>query len=146
MRVVNSLHMKDKIVLPGDAHSLVRLALIGMVGVFGCGTGSDAVYQIQGNVTFQGKPVPKGVVTFEPDAKSGNKGTGTSAEIVDGRYATEPSQGIVGGPYKMTVSGYDGIPYQAGPQMNPMGKPLFDDREIQADLPRSDTEYDIVLP
>lgn len=131
---------------PCFARFLQLFAAIVIASLVGCGRSGPATYAIQGTVTFKGKPVPKGTVSFEPDVNSGNRGRGVALEIIDGKYATEKNNGIVGGPHRLVVSGYDGIPYQAGPQMNPMGKPLFDDYELQADLPRDNTVYDISLP
>ena len=122
--------------------------LLGTLLLAGCDGGGDELqrFRVTGKVTFRGEPVPKGTVLFRPDTGQGNAGPGTSAEIVDGYYETMAEQGIVGGPHIVDVMGYDGIPYEDGPQVNPMGRPLFSDVQFRAELPRSETEYDITLP
>jgi hypothetical protein len=57
----------------------------------GCGQPSDTV-TVQGNVTYRGKAIAKGSVTFYPDT-----GRPTNAPILDGAYQTvlRPGEHVV---------------------------------------------------
>src|SRR5262245_15090497 len=87
-------------------------AFVAIFPAIGCGrpAGSQSLYAVSGNVTFGGKPVPAGFVSFEPNASQGNTGPGCGASIIDGYYKSENNKGITGGPYLITVSGSDGVP------------------------------------
>lgn len=66
---------------------------------------------VRGEVTFDGVPVPRGGVTFDPDGSQGNSGPQGFAEILDGKYDTKSNgRGTTGGPQIVTITGYDGIP------------------------------------
>ncbi len=122
-------------------------ALVFLTGVIGCGrsTGIER-YDLSGEVSFQGQPVPKGYITFAPDKKAGNQGPGANATIIDGRYETLPGQGTVGGPHVVRIVGNDGVPYEAEPGMTvPVGKPLFPPHEIRVDLPRETATQDFAV-
>jgi len=119
----------------------------------GCG-GDDGPprFDLSGTVTYDGRPVPAGYLVFEPEAAAGNSGPGSQADIRDGKYRTPPGQGTIGGPHVVSIFGFDGIPYQPDedvdgpPMVNPMGKPLFTNCTIQADLPRQTGVHDFVVP
>lgn len=69
--------------------------------VAGCGGGSGTV-PVRGTVTFKGKPVPSGTVTFIPD--SGQHATGEIGP--DGSYTLttyKAGDGAVPGSYKVVV-------------------------------------------
>ena len=61
-----------------------------LAGVAGCGDSGPPTYPISGAVTFEGKPLPTGSMTFIPQASSART---TVAKIVDGQYATELTEG-----------------------------------------------------
>lgn len=107
-------------------------------------------YELSGHVTFKGQPVPVGTIVFVPDESKGNRGPGTSAGIADGRYRTPPGQGTIGGPHKVRLSGYDGwvrpIPGAPSGQMMPAGPPLFENVELEVEIPRADATLDFHLP
>ena len=109
--------------------SLLLLTLLA-----GCGQ-NDApeVYTLKGAITFDGKPIPAGTMTFFPEA--GNTGPAGNAKIVNGQYTTQESgRGVVGGPHRIVVNGFDG---KADPSAElPYGQPLFIDYEIKYDLPK----------
>jgi hypothetical protein len=124
---------------------LCVLATVGLL--VGCNrTTGPARYDLSGAITYDGKPVPAGSIIFAPDTSKGNNGPGASAEIKDGVYRTRAGQGTVGGPHTATISGYDGIAFQSGPMINPMGKPLFAKVRISVDLPKQTTTHDIIIP
>jgi hypothetical protein len=119
-----------------------------MIMSSGCGPKVETVttYSVSGQVTHNGKPVPKGNILFTPDNSRGNSGPGTSAEIVDGKYQTAEGKGVVGGAYTLTVQGYDGVPIESGEGgMDETGTALFPPKKVEADFPESDTTHDIEL-
>lgn len=112
----------------------------------GCGDSGPKRYQVSGKVTYKGKPVPKGFITFEPDSSKGNEGPGGGAEIVDGEYSTESGKGVLGGPYRVKIVGYDGVPTRQSGEELPDGKPLFIPYETTVDFPKESTEKDFDVP
>lgn len=117
----------------------------GLVGllVAGCGAGGPQRTDLSGNVTYQGEPVAAGKIYFTPDAARGNSGPGSFAEIREGRYATTPGHGIVGGAYRVRIVGYDTPP--AGEGEAGGGEPLFAPRQIEVDLPKEGGTFDLVV-
>ncbi|EAQ81352.1 hypothetical protein [Blastopirellula marina] len=99
-------------------------------------------YQCSGIVTFNGEPVELGYINFEPNTTAGNSGPGASARITQGRYKTEEGKGVVGGPYRVVIVGYDG----KSPDGLGDGSPLFPEFVIERDLPRDDSDQDFEIP
>ncbi len=114
-----------------------------LIPVGGCGGSSGPQrYDLSGSVTYNGKPVPAGHLTFAPDKANGNSGPGASANIEKGRYQTMPGQGPVCGPHVVTISGFDGVPKG----MNMMGTRLFEQTRIDVDLPKQNGTLDFEVP
>jgi hypothetical protein len=116
--------------------------VIGLLLVSGCGPRGPALYDLSGQVTHNGKPIPEGEITIEPDAAKNNTGPQAVAKIKAGRYATEEGMGIVGGPSVVRISGFDGVPVGE----SSVGTPLFDQYETQVDLPKQDGTKDFDVP
>lgn len=96
--------------MPGRA-ALLMLAIA--VTLAGCRPAGPARHQIAGTVTFDGRPVPSGLIRFEADATRGNNGPVGYAVIKDGRYTTAEhgSKGALKGPLVAIMTG--------GPAPNP---------------------------
>lgn len=109
----------------------------------GCGRGNAPTrYNVAGNVTFAGKPVPAGIMLFTPDGVKGN-GAATCATIKNGRYDTSTGgKGVNGGPQIVRISGFDGI----ANDIMPNGGPLFPDYVAKVDLPKESTIHDFDVP
>lgn len=109
----------------------------------GCGGGDSGPqrYTLKGNVTYQGKPVPAGEVSFTPDTKQGNSGPGAIATIKNGAYETTGDKGVTPGPTVIIVTGYDGV---AVPESE-IGTQLFEPFETSFDIPAENTTHDIVV-
>jgi hypothetical protein len=103
----------------------------------------EKLYNVSGTVTYDGQPVPQGLIFFDPDATKGADGAQGFANIVDGKYNTaEMGQGVRGGAYLVRVNGFDGKPaYEA-----PFGNPLFPEYSGTAELPMADSTYDLDVP
>lgn len=103
----------------------------------GCaGEEGPKTYRVAGTVTFDGKPIPQGMIVFTPDFSKQNDGTQGVAAIKDGKYDTHVSngQGVVGGPMKASVTG-----------LTADERPLCQ-YDFDLELPRQDTTKDIEVP
>jgi hypothetical protein len=70
-------------------------------GLAGCGPGGPPIGQVEGRVTFKGKPVTEGTVSFANDAGHG----GEAPLDKDGRYVVKNRQGgLPVGDYVVTVT------------------------------------------
>jgi len=85
--------------------ALLTLAIA--TALAGCRPAGPARYQIAGTVTYDGKPVPSGVIRFEADATRGPGGAVGYAAIKDGRYttATQGAKGAIQGPLVVFMTG-----------------------------------------
>lgn len=126
---------------PGDA---ARLFLLGLGGVIvialsGCGKPGPVRYRVHGTVTYDGRPVTYGRVTFDPDVTKDNSGPQGYAAIENGRFDTDLNggQGTSGGPMMVTLHGFE----PAGDGLDAtMTRQLFSEHVEYRDLPKSDTE------
>jgi hypothetical protein len=136
---------------------LVSILAIAIAAVAaGCGQRAVSRYKVAGSVTFQGRPVEQGSISFDPLAGSGGdaglRGIGGGfAPIQGGRYDTAlAGRGHAGGPHRVTVvglpaaaadpaAGGDGADFIAVP-------PLFPPYERTVDLPRGAAQLDIDVP
>lgn len=126
-------------------YAVLTGSVILAMSLAGCsGTDGASQYELSGTVTFQGKPIPAGTITFEPDAVKGNRGRQGFATIKDGRYDTrEGGRGTIGGAQVVQISGTDGI--SAG-ETFPTGKPLFEPYTTSVDLPKESSTHDFDVP
>lgn len=135
-------HSRPPSVIARVAIGLFALALL---NVAGCGPRGPARYQLDGQVTFGGKPVPSGLIRFEPDASRGNHGPVGYTAIKDGRYTTDTQgcKGALKGPLVAFMTG--------GPAPDPkveFPKMWFEEYRTTIDLdPASGvTRYDFDVP
>lgn len=130
------------------AHEFRLVALLLIPIICGCDSGDidPNSFQISGEVTWEGQPVPVGFITFEPDSSQGNRGPAGGAEINKGRYETPPGRGIAGGDYIVRIRGYDGVPLE-NPDDIPSenGTPLFPETIVNVNFPAADTVRDFDL-
>lgn len=127
--------------------SICRIAaclfLAALAGCLGCGgnRGLPGQIEIHGAVTFDGQPVPAGMIYFEPDSIAGHNGPQGFAEIVDGRYSTQQSgRGVQPGPHTVRIEEQQPI---EGEQARPM---LFYEFRTEANLTSDQDEYDFEVP
>lgn len=117
---------------------------LGLALAAGCG-GGEKLYDVSGTVTYDGgKPVPAGMVYFDPDPTRGGSGTQGFANVKDGRYDTAvDGKGVRGGGgYVIRVFGYDGKSANEAP----LGQPLFPEYEFRKELPKEKTDLPIEVP
>lgn len=102
-------------------------------------------YRVSGTVTYQGEPVPTGVIQFTPDASKGSSGPPGFAEIEAGVFDTKLSgKGVVGGPHRVTVDAFSGE--NVDPDLLPSGSILVSNFQQSLDLNvDSETVVDLEL-
>ena len=112
--------------------------LIGWAVLAGC-SHEEKVYRVSGNVTYDGKPVAKGLIFFDPTAE----GPQGYANILDGKYDTaQQGKGVRGGAYNVRVNGFDGKKVPDAP----FGNTLFPEYTGTNELPAADSKYDLDVP
>lgn len=114
--------------------------LLAAVGVAGCSP-EEKLYDVSGTVTYQGKPVPKGLIYFDPNG-GGPQGF---ANIEDGKYDTAApgkGKGIRGGKYTVRINGFDG---KVGPEA-PFGAAVFPEHTFNKELPAQNQTFDYEVP
>lgn len=109
----------------------------------GCKPGPK-VAQIAGTVTFKGKPVPAGYVTFTPDVAAGTLGSVVGFQIQDGKYDSKKNNppGLTAGTYKIRIAGFDGIKIP----MYGQGKQIFNPIEDSHVVPDGESTKDFEVP
>lgn len=102
------------------------------------------VAQISGSVTFKGKPVPAGYITFTPDVTAGTLGQVVGFQIADGKYDSTKNvpPGIAPGTYKVRIGGFDGKKIPLWGQ----GKQIFNPIEDQCQVPEGSSTKDFEVP
>jgi hypothetical protein len=112
---------------------------IALAGVVGCS--EEKVYDVSGTVTFNGQPVAKGLIFFDP-LDGGPQGF---ANIENGRYDTATAgqgKGIRGGKYSIRINGFDG---KVGPEA-PFGAAVFPEHTFSKELPAQTQTFDYEVP
>lgn len=121
------------------APGALALGLV-LIGLAGC-TSKPPMAQLSGTVTFQGKPVPAGWISFTPEA---GVGTVRVCQIKDGVYdsSTEGETGIFPGKNLVKIAGFDGkkIP------MWGQGKQIFNPVDDVVEISAGTSTRDFVIP
>ena len=118
------------------------LVACGLLLLTGCNSG-EQIFDVAGTVTFEGKPIPKGLIFFDPDPTKGTEGGQGFANILDGKFNTaQEGVGIRGGAYLVRVNGFDGVEANEAP----FGQPLFPEYNGTAELPAANSTYDLEIP
>lgn len=110
----------------------VCVAILWTIPSVGCrkATGPER-FDVEGTVTFDGQPVPTGLLVLEPDASKGNGGPVSVLEISNGRFdSRQPgAKGPLQGPLIARITGYP----EADPSVE-IPKPLFREYQTTVDL------------
>ena len=142
--------------MPVNRSSAARLrggivAALVSCSLLGCGSDAPDTYHVSGNVTFDGKPVPAGLIRFTPDSSKDNSGPVGYATIQDGTYDTsaDGGKGHVGGPMLVQIDGSSSQPGEL-PADESGAEPnidvLFSTWQTTADLPKEDSTQDFEVP
>ena len=95
---------------PARSAGRSRLLLIAALGLSlpACGSSGPPMGSVSGKITYQGKPVTQGAVTFSSTTPSGRNATG---QIDPGGYYTvqteNPGDGALVGDYAVTIYAHD---------------------------------------
>ncbi|HXG09270.1 MAG TPA: hypothetical protein VNK04_05720 [Gemmataceae bacterium] len=120
---------------------LLAAALLALA--VGCASKPEPA-QLSGKVTFKGRPVPAGWISFTPDVEAGGLGQVRVFQIKDGVYdsSQEDPPGIPPGPYLIKIAGFDGkkIPYFG------QGKQIFNPVDDKYTVPPGTSTKDFVIP
>lgn len=101
-----------------------------------CGCGGNSSYEgprripVQGTVTFEGKPLPYGVMNFE----SADGGRAASGLVVDGKFTIDEAQAPNAGKYKVQIVGYaePPAPPKDGDEGGSVGAPIVQEtKEVE---------------
>jgi hypothetical protein len=121
---------------------LTVILVIGNV-LFITGCGGTKTYPLTGKVTFDGKPIPRGTVTFLPKTNQTNTGSYSMAIVKDGNFKIEKGKlGLIEGTYAVIVTGMDGI----AEEFHPEGLPLFADYRTEFVFNEGMLQFDIEVP
>jgi hypothetical protein len=113
-------------------------SFVGAVVLVGCG-GGEQLHDVSGTITYEGKPIPKGLIFFDPE--KGTPGTQGFANIENGKYDTSiagKGKGIRGGAYSVRIGGFDGV---VAPEA-PFGKTLFPEHELKKEFAAQKQTFD----
>ncbi len=91
---------------PGRRAPLL-FVFLGLIGMACGGAEGPELAPVSGTVTYKGKPVTEGIVSFQPAGPDGAPATGTIG--ADGSYSlqTGPDEGARLGEYRVAVSARD---------------------------------------
>lgn len=118
--------------------------LIVAFAMVGCDRAPDNIVHVTGTVTFEGKPLPLGLIIFEPNPAKGGRGPQGHAEIKDGRFDTKVSKkGAAIGPQVVRITGGDGVNPEP---FTPFGKSLFEEHTFHVDLVKDQTPLQLDIP
>jgi len=138
--------MKTRSVLVSARAVLLVAGVSTLAALAGCSPKGPQRYDHWGTITFQNKPIPAGIIYFDPDLAAPNDGPQGLAIIKDGKFDTRerPDSGPGAGKYILRVDAADGI---AAPEA-PVGKMMFTTQVlIKIDLPEEDSELPpVVIP
>lgn len=120
------------------AIAVTTVCLAGWVLIAAGCSKEEKLYRVSGNVTFDGKPIAKGLIFFDPTV-DGPQGF---ANILDGKYDTAQGKGVRGGAYNIRVNGFDGKEANEAP----FGQPLFPEYTGTKELPAEDSTFNLEIP
>jgi len=104
------------------------------------GCGGEQLNDVSGTITYDGNPIPKGIIFFDP--AKGTPGTSGNANIENGKYNTGAAgqgKGVRGGgKYHVRILGYTGVPTPD----YPFGKELFPEYTFTHELPAQAQTFD----
>lgn len=123
----------------------VSFFLLLSIVVLGCGRGDVQRQHLRGKVTYQGRPVPAGLILFNPIQTEGKGGSRGGARIVQGTYDTQAKDGLAVpvGKTQVLVTGYSKLAEseESGP-----AQPLFQGYETSVEVTPETTTFDINIP
>ncbi|MEW4565433.1 hypothetical protein AB1K70_23100 [Bremerella sp. JC770] len=118
-----------------------------LIGMLGCSFQQPSSgFQLSGEATWDGKPIPLGMIIFSPDGTEGNSGRQCIAKIVNGRFETDGVKGHVGGAHRVDLFATDGVPAMIDGVMDEKGTALFTPFQTSVRLPMEEGTISIDVP
>ena len=99
---------------------------------------------VSGTVTFEGTPVPAGILVFVPNRRQGNEGINAMADIEEGQIKLKERL-VAPGPCRVQISAYDGVPLQVGEHTERLGTMLVPIQMVEVELPENNAELNISM-
>jgi len=128
-------------------HHSCWLAMLLLIGMLGCSFQEPSSgFQLSGEATWNGKPIPLGMIIFSPDGSEGNSGPQCIAQIVDGHFATNGVKGHVGGAHRVDLFATDGVPAMIDGVIDEKGTALFTPYQTSLVLPMAEGTVSIDVP
>lgn len=111
--------------MPHAFKLMPALIIVLLIAVSGCSSGNQR-HPIQGQISFQGKPVLEGSIMFHP--LNPQQGFLEGSLIQDGKYLIPADKGLVTGKYQVLIS----APDHKGKRPDPASAPgaVFEAREL----------------
>lgn len=114
--------------------------LILQLAVAGCARSVDR-QPLTGKITYDGRPLAYGQITFSPDHAKGASGPQGAGEIRDGAYKTSPDYGPVPGPNIVRITGWN-----SAPEQGMLGQPVISEYTSSIDVSKTSTTFDFDIP
>jgi hypothetical protein len=118
----------------------IGLLFVSLVLFSGCGDAGPKLYHISGEVTYDGKPVPEGMIYFTPNSSAGERGAQGLAFILNGKYNTLNGRGVSSGPVSVVISGSQRLEGKEEATI------LFDDYIEEFEIPNQNTVKNFDVP
>jgi hypothetical protein len=115
----------------------------------GCGKEAFQRHEVSGTVTYQGAPVERGMIIFEPKESVGRQAPTCYVVIRDGAFRSPRDESPAPGQYRARVFGLDvaNMPEQVpGDEDNEGAPPLFPEYVFDVEIPPPNGRLDIEVP
>lgn len=103
----------------------------------GCESQPPALAPVRGQVIYQGRPLPSGMIVFTPDAQRGSNGPSAKGDIqADGSYTltTDGQLGAVAGWHRVTLAALEVQPTGMRGTLAQRAQPLLPTRYSDPEL------------
>lgn len=123
---------------------VVLVVLLACTAILGGGCRQADRWHLSGRVTYGGKPVQEGHISFDTLTPGPGRG-GAFAKILKGTFDTRAAgRHHCGGPHRVTIAGYKGLKDPNNPD-SPVVL-LFPAYQVEADLPMKASTMDFDVP
>jgi hypothetical protein len=118
-------------------------SIVTLAAITGCGgSGGPSLVQISGTVSFKGKPVPAGYISFMPPVGVGSI---CVVQIKDGKFDSNEmvgKKGVHPGANTVRIAGFDGVVVKLWGQ----GKQIFNPYELEYTVADRASTKDFEIP
>jgi hypothetical protein len=118
----------------------ICLFFVSLLLISGCGDAGTKLYHISGEVTYNGKAVPEGVIYFTPNSSTDKSATQGLAFILNGKYNTANGRGVSVGSISVVISGSQRLADKEEATI------LFEDYIEEFEMPSQNTVKNFEVP